>query len=190
MSSKEALDRIELEIEKGMKLAKCRKCACMKRTLEDLFVCLRSGEIEGCYGLLEKIREWLKKMGETQYACLGCDYCFPAVATNILASEFPSARLPSLECHASVEEHEWPPAAGDYFAFCEGWRCPVALSTLATFDLLDSLARIKPKGLCVVVKTKTAKVLARNWRTKARRFRKSALDYIWKIGRDGLWNLF
>lgn len=158
MSEKESLYKIKLEIQKGMGLARCRKCGCTKETLENLLLSLPSIEIEESPDLIENVKDWLKEMEDIKYACLGCDYCYPAVAMNIMMSEFPSAGLSSLICDFKVEEDKWPPVAGEYFAFCEGVSCPVAVSTLASINLAETLANIKPRGLCVVGKTETENI--------------------------------
>lgn len=156
--NKESLYKIKLEIQKGIKLAKCRKCGCMKETLENLLIFLPSIEIEECFSLIENVKNWLKEMEPVKYSCLGCKHCFPAVAMNILMSEFPFAIWSSLICDFKLEEDKWPPVAGEYFAFCEGDSCPVAVSTLASINLAKTLAGIKPKGLCIVGKTETENI--------------------------------
>lgn len=157
-TSKESITKIRLELEKGMQLAKCRKCGCMKETLENLLPFLSSSDLEESYSLIQDVEAWLKEMERVKYACLGCDYCFPAVATNILASEFPSAELSSLSFNFEVREQTWPPVPGEYFTLCKGPTCPVAVSTLASINLTETLAHIKPKGLCIVGKTETENI--------------------------------
>ncbi len=147
LSKKEAIQKIWSEIQKGMQLAKCKKCGCMKETLENLLASLPSIEIQESSGLIKEVKDWLKEMQPIKYACLGCDYCFPAVATNILTANFPSLnQSASLNCNFEVKEETWPPVAGEYFAFCDGPDCPVAVSTLASVELAEALANIKPKG--------------------------------------------
>ncbi|RLC30153.1 hypothetical protein DRH13_04750 [Candidatus Woesebacteria bacterium] len=159
MADKEAIQKIKLEIQKGMQLVKCRKCGCMKEILENLLVSLPSIEIEECSDLIQNIRSWLKKMQPVEYACLGCKYCFPAVATNILTANFPSLiQTVSLSCKFEIKEKIWPPVPGEYFAFCEGSTCPVAISTLASIELAETLANIRPNGLCIVGKTETENI--------------------------------
>jgi hypothetical protein len=43
---KEVNKKVESELYNGMQLAKCRRCGCMKDTLENMLTSLRSGEIE------------------------------------------------------------------------------------------------------------------------------------------------
>jgi tetrahydromethanopterin S-methyltransferase subunit A len=94
-----------------------------------------------------------------KYACLGCDYCFPAVAMNVFHKAFPEVgESQSLSCAFEVSEHSWPPVAGEYYAFCDGAGCPVAVSTLASTELAERLARVRPKELCIVGKTETENI--------------------------------
>lgn len=159
MTDKESIQKIKSEIQRGMKLAKCRKCGCMKKMLENLLVFLPSIEIEKSSGLIQNVEAWLKEMKPIKYACLGCEYCFPAVATNILTAKFPSLiQTASLSCNFEVKEEVWPPVPGEYFAFCKGSICPVVVSTLASVELAETLANIRPKGLCIVGKTETENI--------------------------------
>ena len=52
----------------------------------------------------------------------------------------------------------WPPAAGEYFVLPENRSCHVAVSTLASIPLAEELARLAPKGLCIVGKTETENI--------------------------------
>ena len=158
MANEKSITRIKSELQKGMQLPKCRKCGCMKQTLENLLSVFSLNEIEGSANLVSDMQAWLTQMETVRYDCLGCDYCFPAVVTNILMADFPSMELPSLSCGSEAKEDKWPPVAGEYFAFCDGANCPVAVSTLASVDLTETLAKIKPKGLCIVGKTETENI--------------------------------
>lgn len=159
MEKEKNLEKIFSELRAGMQLPKCRKCGCMKETLENVLASLPSIELVESSGLIRNIEAWLKEMELIKYSCLGCDPCFPAVATNILTAGFPSlSESLSLSCHFEAKEEIWPPVAGEYFVFCEGLTCPVAVSTLASIDLAGTLADIKPEGLCIVGKTKTENI--------------------------------
>lgn len=155
---KDSLEKIRLELKEGVGLAKCRKCGCMKETLEDIRSSLSSLQIEGSSDLLKNVEDWLGQMGPIKYACLGCDYCFSGAALNILNQAFPEAAAQSLSCAFEVREQTWPPVAGEYFAFCDGPSCPVAVSTLASVELAESLASARPKELCIVGKTETENI--------------------------------
>lgn len=157
MTDKESIRKIKSEIQKGMELTKCKKCGCMKETLENLLVYLPSIEIKESSDLIRDVKDWLKGMQLIKYACLGCEYCFSAVAMNIFNQAFPETSQ-SLSCAFEVREQTWPPVPGEYFAFCDGPGCPVAVSTLASVELAETLANIRPKALCIVGKTETENI--------------------------------
>jgi len=156
MVKKNQIDKLKSELEKGIKLAKCRKCGCMKETLEGLCNSLSSLKIEGSLDLAQNIEKWLIKMEQIKYACLGCKHCFPAVAMNLFNQLFQETL--SLNCNFEVRENIWPPLPGEYFAFCDGFSCPVAVSTLASVELAEKLASLRAKGLCIVGKTETENI--------------------------------
>lgn len=159
MREKESMEKIHSELQKGMSLAKCRKCGCMKETLEALSSSLRSLQTAEASDLLKNVQPWLEQMEPIKYTCLGCQYCFPAAVMNIFDQAFPEAALTErLSCAFEVKEQTWPPVPGEYYAFCDGSTCPVAVSTLASSDLAERLANIRPKELCIVGKTETENI--------------------------------
>ena len=106
----------------------------MRETLESLPPSLSS--LQGSSDLLRSIEYWLKQMGPIKDACLGCEYCFPAVAMNIFNQTFPeAAQARSLSCAFEVTDQTWPAVPGEYFSYCDGPGCPVAVSTLASEEL-------------------------------------------------------
>jgi len=131
----------------------------MKETLESLLASLPLIKIEQAAHLIQDIKGWLKEMQPIKYSCLGCKYCFPAVAMNIFNQSFPGAmQTVSLSCDFEVKEQIWPPIPGEYFAFCDGPSCPVAVSTLTSIEISETLAKMRPKGLCIVGKTETENI--------------------------------
>ncbi len=48
--------------------------------------------------------------------------------------------------------------AGEYFVLPENRSCHVAVSTLASISLAEEIARLAPKGLCIVGKTETENI--------------------------------
>lgn len=159
MAEKDQIKRIQSELQEGMRLVKCKKCGCMKQTLENLRSALSPFKTTEASELLKNIESWLRQMEAIKYTCLGCDYCFPAVAMNIFNQAFPEAAdAQSLSCGFEVKERTWPPVPGEYFASCEGWSCPVAVSTLASTELAEALAKDKPGELCIVGKTETENI--------------------------------
>lgn len=146
MIERNPIDTLQHELQEGLTLAKCRKCGCMKETLETLCSSLSALQTEGPSDVLDNIDHWLQQMEAIKYACLGCDYCFPAVAMNVFHQIFPeAAQGQSLSCAFDVRAHTWPPVPGEYLACCEGVDCPVAVSTLASVHLADMLASMRPK---------------------------------------------
>lgn len=153
------MDKIQSQLRDGMELPKCRKCGCMKETLESLQTSLSSRQVEASSALLANIEQWLDQMEPIKYACLGCEYCFPAVAMNGFHKSFPEVgESQELGCAFEVGTDHWPPVAGEYYAFCDGPECPVAVSTLASVELAERLARVRPKELCIVGKTETENI--------------------------------
>lgn len=82
MKKKDAIKKIQSELQAGVKFTKCKKCGCMKGTLVTLLYSLQP--IENSSVLFKKIEGWLKEMEPTEYDCLRCEYCYPAMAMNIL----------------------------------------------------------------------------------------------------------
>lgn len=142
-----------------MGLEKCRKCGCMKQTLDNLRSSFPLDRTQGSSEVLKNIEDWLNQMEPIKYECLGCDYCYPAEAMNIFNRAFPEvAEANSLCCGFEVRQKTWPPVAGEYFIFCDDQNCPVAVSTLASVELAERLATMRPKGLCIVGKTETENI--------------------------------
>ncbi len=158
MAKKNPMSKIQSELQKGMSLQKCRKCGCMKETLENLLSSIPLLQAKGSSNLLKNIEHWLKQIEPTKYACLGCEHCYPAVAMNIFGQAFPESASESLRCAFEVREKTWPPVIGEFFVFCDGPGCPVAVSTLASVELAEKLAMIRPKELCIVGKTETENI--------------------------------
>jgi tetrahydromethanopterin S-methyltransferase subunit A len=78
---------------------------------------------------------------------------------NMFWKLFPEVTyIPSLNCASQVKKQNWPVVPGEYFAFCDGSDCPVAVSTLASVELAEKLASLRPKGLCIVGKTETENI--------------------------------
>lgn len=158
MAKKNQIAIARSELLRGMGLTKCKKCGCMKETLENLRTSLLL-QTAGLSDLVEDVEGWLGEMEHIRYACLGCEHCFPAVALNMLNQAFPeTAWVQSPSCDFEIREQTWPPVAGEYFAFCEGSACPVAVSTLASVALTEALANNRPKELCIVGKTETENI--------------------------------
>ena len=153
------LEKIEDELREGMLLAKCRKCGCMKETLETLGKALKNVEARSTNGLEGNIASWQPEMESIKYACLGCQYCFPAVAMNVFNEAYTEAApKDALGCAFEVKEQVWPPVPGEYKVLCEDGECPVAISTLGSPDLAEELAALRPEEVCIVGKTETENI--------------------------------
>lgn len=163
------LEKIEDELREGMLLAKCRKCGCMKETLETLGKALKNVEVRTANSLEGNVASWQSEMEPIKYACLGCEYCFPAAAMNVFNQTYPEAApQDALGCAFEVparrfalaggKEQVWPPVPGEYKVLCEDGECPVAVSTLGSPDLVDKLAALQPEEVCIVGKTETENI--------------------------------
>lgn len=159
MPSQKPIKRIQSLLKKGMALNKCKKCGCMKESLQNLVQGLQNFHEEGSSELLLNAKAWLKQMEPTEYSCYGCKNCFSADVTNILAQSFPDlADAQAPFCEFKVQQEAWPPIPGEYFNVCAGETCPVAVSTLSNVELAEVLANEKPEGLCIVGKTETENI--------------------------------
>ncbi len=159
VTNRNMLEKIQSELQKGTRLDKCRKCGCMKGALEILASSPSEMQFVDSPDLIEGIKLWLSQMKPTEYSCLGCDYCFPAVAMNIFDEAFPEvAETQSLCCDSEVQEQTWPPVPGEYSVLCSDSTSPVAVSTLMSAELAETLANQRPDGLCIVGKTETENI--------------------------------
>ncbi|MBZ0278544.1 MAG: hypothetical protein K8I60_20520, partial [Anaerolineae bacterium] len=159
MLQTDALQTVQAELAQGMALPKCRQCGCMQDGLDDLAATLPGLPVQDTAGLRAQVDSWKEIMNPIRYTCLGCAHCFPAAALNSLHQAFPEAAASqSCGCAFEVNAQTWPPVPGEYAAFCEGEICPVAVSTLASVDLVEQLSRRRPKALCIVGKTETENI--------------------------------
>ncbi len=156
----EDISEIQNELLEGMALSKCRKCGCMKGALKNMQEVLSTAEGEHAIDVFKgNLKTWTEQMEPIKYACLGCAYCYPAVATNLLHKAFPNASVTeAAPCSFEVKEKIWPPVPGEYFVLGEGKNFPVAVSTLSSAELADKLSHIKPEGLCIAGKTETENI--------------------------------
>ena len=146
----EVFSKVEKELAEGMSLKKCLQCGCMKEELEQTLLVPQAPA-----GLKVKASNWLKEMQPIRYACLGCDYCYPAVAASVLATSFPQ-QIQGPLCAMNEKAESWPYVAGDYFVL--DYAASVAISTLGSVELAEAIAKIKPAGVCIVGKTETENI--------------------------------
>ena len=147
MDKHEVINKIHSEMEEGINLFKCQQCGCMKDTLEKIKAAFPSD-----------FDKWEKKIISVKYSCLGCEHCYPAVAMNLFNEAYPEEANSKLDCAIEVREDKWPFVAGEYYAFCGGDYCPVAVSTLGDTELAEKLLNNHPKELCIVGKTETENI--------------------------------
>jgi hypothetical protein len=67
MSADKRLNKLTSEFDKGIALAKCRKCGCMKGALEEIRDSLAGGGAQDAHELREKVETWLGKTQESLY---------------------------------------------------------------------------------------------------------------------------
>lgn len=158
MSDSVLIDRAPSELRDGMTLVKCRQCGCMKDALFGIQAALAAPSMVGETELASQIEGWLGEMRPIKYACLGCDYCYAGTATNLFAQAFPDAAdALALTCAFEVKPGKWPIVPGEYLLLGRD-SAPVAVSTLASLDLPEQLAALKPNGLAIVGKTETENI--------------------------------
>lgn len=149
--------KVHSEIQRGMRLSKCRKCGCMRGTLENLKFSLPLLKSNDATELLEDVNEWIDQMEPLEYPCFGCKYCIPPEAMTLLTSKYPVLASATLSgCEISVNDDSWPPVEGEYTVLDKS--ASVAVSTLASTKLEEKLANLKPQGLCIVGKTETENI--------------------------------
>lgn len=149
--------KVYSELRDGMKLSRCRKCGCMKGTLENLRASLPLLRVRDAGELLRHVNEWLGQLEPLEYPCLGCKYCIPPEAMTKLTAKYPALASATLSgCGMTVNNDSWPPVEGEYTVLDAS--APVAVSTLSSVKLEEKLARLRPEGLCIVGKTETENI--------------------------------
>lgn len=158
-STDTALTTIEDELQQGIVLKKCRQCGCMADTLKKLVDRISEDDAGAYSALRQKILQWQKQMQPVKYSCLGCSHCYPAEAIDAFRGIFPQWNEDShLDYNFNKFENTWPPVAGEYYVLGRGSTFPVAVSTLASSNLAEDLANIRPAGLSLVGKTETENI--------------------------------
>jgi len=149
--------KVHSEIQRGMKLSRCRKCGCMKGTLENLKASLPLLKLKDASELLRNVNEWSSQLEPQAYPCFGCKYCIPPEAMTILTSKYPVLASATLSnCEITVSNNSWPQVEGEYTVLNKS--APVAVSTLSSVKLEEKLAKLRPAGLCIVGKTETENI--------------------------------
>ncbi|MCS6862125.1 MAG: DUF4346 domain-containing protein [Abditibacteriales bacterium] len=155
------LNRLRADLRAAFDTPKCKKCGCLRDTL----IALRDETAavigEESDALRADIAAFLDGMETTQYECLGCDPCYPAVAENRFhaAAEgvLPLRVVNRPSCTFALRsDGGWPVVAGEYVV--SDPHASVAVSTLASTDLPERLAQRRPRGLAIVGKTETENI--------------------------------
>jgi tetrahydromethanopterin S-methyltransferase subunit A len=157
MTPEVGLQTIRTELEAGIQLTKCQQCGCMEDTLTQLATVLPTIGTEDASSLVGSVEESLTKIRPRQYECLGCEHCYPAVASNALHLAYPELdQVIDVACDFRVRDEQWPPVVGEYVVLDAA--APVAVSTLASVQLAEDLGQHKPHGLAIVGKTETENI--------------------------------
>ena len=113
--SRDIIQAIQQEVEAGIALAKCQQCGCMREALDHLAAQLPTIGTPDTQILAANVTRWSQQMRAVRYACLGCAYCYAAVAQNAFGSAFPSVTQMPMACDFQVRDAEWPRVVGEYF---------------------------------------------------------------------------
>ncbi len=158
MTDSMAVDQIPTVLQDGMDYAKCRQCGCMGDALAGMLAALVAPGVTGTAAFVGQIEGWLSEMQPIKYACLGCDCCYAGAASNLFAQAYPhAADTLALTCAFEVRRGNWPSVPGEYLLLGND-AAPVAVSTLASLDLAERVAALKPDGLAIVGKTETENI--------------------------------
>lgn len=139
-----ALETVRSELRSAMAATKCHRCGCYQDTVQAL-----AGSSVLLAILASQLVEARALFEPKRYDCLGCEVCWPAVATNAAAELDPAlAQTGHCVTEDAPERKGWPPLPGDYRVL--RFQAPVAVCTLNSDDLVPRLAAARPPGLSVV----------------------------------------
>lgn len=142
--SQAAMEAVKAELGSAMAATKCHRCGCY----QDAVLGFSRSTMLVAY-LADLIAEAKTLFEEKRYDCLGCETCWPAVASNAAAELDPT--LADASCCATAEpaiRDGWPPLPGDYRVL--RFQAPVAVCTLNSDELVGRLASMQPTGLAIV----------------------------------------
>ncbi|MCU0842979.1 MAG: hypothetical protein MUC79_14875, partial [Thiobacillaceae bacterium] len=139
-----ALETVQRELGSAMAATKCHRCGCFQDTVR-----LLAGSSVLPAALTAQLAEAQALFEPRRYDCLGCDVCWPALASNA-AAELDPALATASHCATEVPEERagWPPLPGDYRVL--RFQAPVAVCTLNSEDLVGRLAAARPPDLAIV----------------------------------------
>lgn len=140
-----ALDIVRDQLAEATAAKKCHSCGCLQQTVAALEVA-EPARVELAGALADARRVFVPK----KYDCLGCAVCYPAIAANAFAEDYPDAAASMDLCPTEAPEERvgWPPLPGDYRVVRYG--APVAVCTLNDEPLVGELADAATEGLAIV----------------------------------------
>jgi tetrahydromethanopterin S-methyltransferase subunit A len=139
-----ALEVVKEQLRAAIAAGKCHACGCLHGTVAALEASeVGRGELAG---LIAEARAVAKP---TEYDCLGCPVCYPALASNAV-SAFSEVADHVVACPTDIraDRRGWPPLPGAYHVV--RYRAPVAVCTLNADDLARRLAGDAPEGVAIV----------------------------------------
>lgn len=139
-----AVVTVETELRAAMAATKCHRCGCFQDAVLGLD---NSAALKALLpGLLDEARALFEPR---RYNCLGCETCWPAVASNA-AAEIDPALADASHCATTepVLREGWPPLPGDYRVL--RYQAPVAVCTLNSDDLVVRMASMRPPGVAII----------------------------------------
>lgn len=147
---REELDVVLAQLRDAVKYKKCWTCGCQQsfvRTLREHLNDLSESERAEIEPLLRQSEATFRP---AEYDCLGCNVCFPAIATNALVGAVP-AFASGDSCGVGSDDKEragWPPLPGDYHIL--RYHASVAICTLNSSALASELSASRPEGCAIV----------------------------------------
>ena len=143
-----ALEEATQQLRDAADARKCWSCGCLHDTLAAVERAFPVGRRLPMLG--EVVSDARERLVEQRYDCLGCEVCYPALATNALNAAFGEDTVASEHCPTETPEERdgWPPLAGSYTAL--RYQAPVAVCTLTDEDLAEALVRKTPEDLAIV----------------------------------------
>lgn len=160
MGENNSINSIKENLQMAIRLPKCRKCGCMKESLEAMKKELLKINNSDISELLNEVEAVIDKMEPVKYTWLGCKQCWSADITNAFDETFSELNsIHSIEnAPVSNGTSDILPAVGEYHVLALDYGNPVAISTLGNVELADKLSALKPKGLSIIGKTETENI--------------------------------
>jgi tetrahydromethanopterin S-methyltransferase subunit A len=142
---KRGLVVVREQLAEAVAAKKCHTCGCLQATVAAL-----EGTGVGREALADILGAARAVFAPSQYDCLGCAVCFPALAANAFTEEFPEAAavLDLCPTEAAPERPGWPPLPGDYRVLRYG--APVAVCVLNSQHLITEMMDAAPAEVSII----------------------------------------